>query len=181
MTDFTGKTALITGAGSGIGRAAAQLYAARGGTVIAFDADDAVHDTAARPRPDHRADRRRRRQGRLDRAVAAAVAAGGLDFAFANAGVGGGLAPLFDLTVAEWESVLRVNLIGVFLTVQAAARVMVAAGAARSSPPRASPASARARAACRTARRRPASSTSSRPPPTSSRAPASGSTPSAPA
>ncbi len=129
MTDFTGKTALITGAGSGIGRAAAQLYAARGGTVIAFDRSEAVHDTA------HGHDRITAMTGDagdkadIDAAVAKAVATGGgLDFAFANAGVGGGLASLFDLTVAEWEAVLRVNLIGVFLTVQAAARVMVAAG-----------------------------------------------------
>ena len=128
MTDFTGKTALITGAGSGIGRAAARLYAAQGGTVIAFDKSDAVHDTAAGY------DRITALTGDVgdkadvDRAVAAAVATGRLDFAFANAGVGGGLASLFDLTVAEWEAVLRVNLIGVFLTVQAAARVMVAAG-----------------------------------------------------
>ncbi len=126
MTDFTGRTALITGAGSGIGRAAARLYADRGGTVIAFDKTDAVHETAA----GH--DRITAFIGDVgapadvERAVAAA--GGRLDFAFANAGIGGGLAPLLDLTVAEWETVLRVNLIGVFLTVQAAARVMVPAG-----------------------------------------------------
>lgn len=133
MTDFTGRTALITGAGSGIGRAAAQLYAARGGTVIAFDRSEAVHETAAghdriTPLVGDVGD-----PADVNRAVAAAVDAGvrmggGLDFAFANAGVGGGLVPLLDVTVAEWESVLRVNLIGVFLTVQAAARVMVPRG-----------------------------------------------------
>ena len=127
MTDFTGKTALITGAGSGIGRAAAQLYAERGGTVIAFDRSDAVHHTAAGHDRITALTGDVGDQADIDRAVAAAVAAGGLDFAFANAGVGGGLAPLLDVTVAEWEAVLRVNLIGVFLTVQAAARVMVAA------------------------------------------------------
>ena len=128
MTEFTGLTALITGAGSGIGRAAAQLYAERGGTVIAFDQNDAVHETAAGR------DRITALTGDVgdaadvDRAVKAAVATGRLDFAFANAGIGGGLGHFLDLTAAEWESVLRVNLIGVFLTVQAAARVMVAAG-----------------------------------------------------
>lgn len=128
MTDFTGKTALVTGAGSGIGRAAAQLYAERGGTVIAFDLSDGVLETAAGrmriiPILGDVGDK-----AGIEHAVAAAADAGGLHFAFANAGVGGGLAPLLELTAEEWIAVLRVNLIGVFLTVQAAARMMVAAG-----------------------------------------------------
>ncbi|MGI4881248.1 MAG: SDR family NAD(P)-dependent oxidoreductase, partial [Janthinobacterium lividum] len=46
MTDFTGRTALVTGAGSGIGRAASLLFAARGANVVAFDQSEAVHATA---------------------------------------------------------------------------------------------------------------------------------------
>jgi NAD(P)-dependent dehydrogenase (short-subunit alcohol dehydrogenase family) len=53
---------------------------------------------------------------------------GTLDVAFANAGISGGLVSLFDLTPTDWEQVLRVNLIGTFLLVQAAARVMVRQG-----------------------------------------------------
>ena len=50
---------------------------------------------------------------------------GGLDAMFANAGVSGGLPGLFDLTVDNWNDLLRINLVGVFIAVQAAARVMV--------------------------------------------------------
>lgn len=128
MTDFTGKVAFITGAGSGIGRAATHLFAHAGGTVVAFDRSDTVHDTAAGHDRIIAMTGDAGAKADIDAGIARAVAAGGLDFAFANAGVGGGLASLFDLTVDEWEAVLRVNLIGVFLTVQAAARVMVAAG-----------------------------------------------------
>jgi NAD(P)-dependent dehydrogenase (short-subunit alcohol dehydrogenase family) len=49
---------------------------------------------------------------------------GGLDATFANAGVSGGLKGLFDLTVEDWEGLLRINLVGVFLAIQASARVM---------------------------------------------------------
>ncbi|MBV8972231.1 MAG: SDR family oxidoreductase [Sphingomonadaceae bacterium] len=122
--DFTGKTALITGAASGIGRAAVELYAARGGRVVAFDRSDAVHEVAGERVTALTGDAAAKAD--IDRAVAACGEA--IDFAFANAGIGGGLSPLLDLTVDEWEQVLRINLIGVFLTVQAAARVMVPRG-----------------------------------------------------
>lgn len=124
MTRLTGKTAFITGAASGIGRAAALLFAAEGAQVLAFDLTDAVHDV--------KHDGVVAMTGDVGdpAAVTAAVARattefGRLDIAFANAGVGGGLGSLLDLTVDEWNAVLRVNLVGAFLTLQAAARVMV--------------------------------------------------------
>ena len=130
MADLTGKTAFITGAGSGIGRAAALMFAKAGAHVLAFDLTDAVHATAQAAHGNVVAitgdvgDK-----ASVDAAVARAVADfGGLDIAFANAGVGGGMKTLLDLEVDEWNAVLRVNLVGAFLTLQAAARVMVPAG-----------------------------------------------------
>jgi len=133
MNDFNGRTALVTGAGSGIGRAAAGIFAARGANVVAVDRSDSVHETVAAivaaggkaigltGDVGEKAD--------VDAAVARALADyGSLDVAFVNAGVSGGLVPLLDLTADEWNAVLRVNLVGAFLTLQAAARVMVKQG-----------------------------------------------------
>ena len=53
---------------------------------------------------------------------------GGLDVVYANAGISGGLTPLFEQTVEHWPEVLRVNLIGPFLAIKHAAPVMIARG-----------------------------------------------------
>ena len=133
MPDLQGRTALITGAASGIGREAAQLFAAAGANIVAVDRDAAVEATV---------DAVRNAGGRaevlvgdvadkalVDRAVATAIERfGGLDVTFANAGVSGGLVPLFELTAELWTEILRVNLVGVFLAVQASARAMIDRG-----------------------------------------------------
>jgi NAD(P)-dependent dehydrogenase (short-subunit alcohol dehydrogenase family) len=133
MTDLSGRAALITGAASGIGRAAALLFADAGAKVVAADLSPEVEATVDAVRAaggtaealvGDCADK-----AFVDRAVDTAVAKfGRLDATFANAGIGGGLGRLDELTVDEWERVLRVNLIGVFLAVQASARVMVPQG-----------------------------------------------------
>jgi NAD(P)-dependent dehydrogenase (short-subunit alcohol dehydrogenase family) len=130
MGRLAGKTAIITGAASGIGRASAKLFADEGAHLVIADWSEAVHDVAAEigdaavaVRGDA-ADK-----GFVDSLVAEAVDRfGGLDAAFANAGISGGMNRLLDLEVSEWQEVLRVNLIGVFLLVQAAARHMTGQG-----------------------------------------------------
>jgi NAD(P)-dependent dehydrogenase (short-subunit alcohol dehydrogenase family) len=132
MGRLQGRTAIITGAASGIGRAASLIFAEEGATVIAVDRADAVTETV-----DHL-----RAAGGAGEALAgdaadpafvaeymaAAARHGGPQVMFANAGVSGGLPGLFELTAEHWTEVLRINTVGVFLAVQAAARVMVDSG-----------------------------------------------------
>ncbi|MEM1132961.1 MAG: SDR family oxidoreductase [Pseudomonadota bacterium] len=118
--ELTNKTAIITGAGSGIGRRAALLFAQEGAHVVASDINDAVEETAALA-PEHitavKADAGDEASVKalVDRAVADH---GGLDIVFANAGISGGFDGIFDQSVEEWEKILRVNLIGVFLAIK---------------------------------------------------------------
>jgi NAD(P)-dependent dehydrogenase (short-subunit alcohol dehydrogenase family) len=127
------RVALITGAASGMGRAAAKLFAAEGAKVLAFDKVDAVHETAgAITQAGGQAIALTGDAGLeadVERAVAAAVGEfGGLDICFANAGIIGGYAPFLEETAEQWQEVLRVNLIGPFLAIKHAARAMIPKG-----------------------------------------------------
>ena len=129
-TRFNGRTALVTGAGSGIGRAVALAFAAEGANVVVAG----------------------RRREPLDETVALIEAAGGkalavtadvskavdaqalvqaavdrygsLDVAVNNAGVFRGGQPLADLTEEDWRTQLDINVTGVFLALQAEIRQM---------------------------------------------------------
>lgn len=134
-----GKRAIVTGGGSGIGRATALLFAAEGAQVLAADrAPEGLEATLAQAARLDLA----RHGGRLITATADAAseddvrglvaqaiqAFGGLDVLYANAGVGGGAVPITEQTVETWQEVLRVNLIGPFLAIKHAGAHMVAQG-----------------------------------------------------
>jgi 3-oxoacyl-[acyl-carrier protein] reductase len=133
---FTGKSAIVTGAASGIGRAIAQRLAGEDGAVAVADANEA---NAIRARDEIIAAGGRAIAIKADvtrpEEVAAMVAAalssfGRLDILVSNAGIGG-MHPFLDETQAHWNRVLAVNLTGVFLCGQAAARTMRDAGGGR--------------------------------------------------
>jgi NAD(P)-dependent dehydrogenase (short-subunit alcohol dehydrogenase family) len=123
---FTGKSIIVTGAGSGIGRASALLFASEGGSVLVADQSDTVHETAAlidqAGGAAHAIQIDAGDEADVVRAVQVACEYyGGLDIMFANAGISGGMANLFDTDVALITEVLRVNLIGPFLAIKHAA------------------------------------------------------------
>ena len=123
MGRLEGKSVIITGAASGIGRAASLLFTKEGARLIAVDRSEGVKETAelvtdaggiveavmadAGSETDVKAF--------VDRAVSKY---GKLDAIWANAGVSGGLVPLAEQTVEQWQEVLRINLIGPFLAIK---------------------------------------------------------------
>jgi NAD(P)-dependent dehydrogenase (short-subunit alcohol dehydrogenase family) len=121
--ELVGKVALITGAASGIGRATAELFLAEGAQVVAGDINEEALATLA---SDECAVLRCDATSEEDQAALAQLAVdrfGRLDIAVANAGYGH-MARIVDHTLDDWRRLLDVCLTGVYLTVQAAARVM---------------------------------------------------------
>ncbi len=109
------KIAIVTGAASGIGKATVALFAAEGAVVIAADVASSEGVIAAD------AGREEDVRGLID---IAGREHGGLDIFFANAGISGGLASIFEQTPEDWQEILRVNLIGPFLAIKHSAPVM---------------------------------------------------------
>jgi len=129
---FAGKAALVTGAAQGMGRAITARLLEEGASVVLCDVDGAlVERTAAElgGPPEAvavAADVSSRAEVR--RAVETCVERfGGIDVLVAQAGIGD-LQPLLEIEDAAWARMLDVNLTGVFLSVQEAARAMARGG-----------------------------------------------------
>ena len=132
--EFSGRTAIVTGAASGIGAVVAEELAARGAHVIVSD----LNETEAAEVADHI----RESGGKAD-ACAADVAdadasrslvefaqekGGGLHLAVNNAGIGGATEPTGDYPLESWRKVIDVNLNGVFYGMRFQIPAMLEAG-----------------------------------------------------
>jgi NAD(P)-dependent dehydrogenase (short-subunit alcohol dehydrogenase family) len=128
-----GRVAIVTGAAQGIGAACAQRLAADGATLSLWDVDTARGEAlAARLREGGakagflRCDVSRKAD--VDAALAAVLQAHGrVDALVNNAGIFKA-ADFLDITEADWDAVLAVNLKGAFLVAQAVARTMAGSG-----------------------------------------------------
>jgi NAD(P)-dependent dehydrogenase (short-subunit alcohol dehydrogenase family) len=125
IQDFAGRSALVTGAASGIGAACAKALAARGATTLFLvDVDGAGLDAL-----DLTGDVHRIVGSVADEALWQALEPRltGLDHAIVNAGIGSG-GPIASVSLAEWRKVMAVNLDGAFMTLASSLRAMQAKG-----------------------------------------------------
>jgi NAD(P)-dependent dehydrogenase (short-subunit alcohol dehydrogenase family) len=134
MRRFENQVALITGAAGAIGSAAARRFASEGASVLLWDRDGAGARRLAEELE---------RDGVAALGVAADVGSEAevdaamrqslerfarLDVLFNNAGISGKVAPAYELSVEDWDEIIRVNLRGIFLVQRAALRAMIASG-----------------------------------------------------
>ena len=133
--NFKGKVAFVTGAGSGIGRAAALAFAREGASVVVADVAEQSNQETARMIEELgaralavRCDVTRAEdvKAALDKAV---EAFGRLDFSFNNAGSEQPITATDDLTEQEWDRIVNINLRGVFLCMKYEIPLMLRNGA----------------------------------------------------
>jgi NAD(P)-dependent dehydrogenase (short-subunit alcohol dehydrogenase family) len=128
--DFSGQVVVVTGAANGIGAACARLFAASGARLALWDVDAATTQAlAAELGSEARAIRCDvSSRSEVEAATAATVAAfGRIDVLVNNAGIFRA-ADFLDISEADWDAVIAVNLKGAFLVGQAVAREMAKTG-----------------------------------------------------
>lgn len=136
MGEMTGKTALITGAAGGIGAATARLFAANGAALVLIDLDSgalgAVRDSVLAATPGATvecitadiAD-----LAAMTAAVAQGVARfGRLDTAILNAGIEGPIVSIENMSIDDYERVMRVNVTGVLVGIKCCTPALRASG-----------------------------------------------------
>lgn len=136
MALLTDKTAVVTGGASGLGRAIAELFADHGAAVVVADIQSEPRQSGA---PTHELIAEQGGDATFvecdvtnyDDCVAAVAAAdefGGIDVMVNNAGIVGPQTPLVDLDFDEYETLMDINLNGVFHGSKAAATAMIEQG-----------------------------------------------------
>jgi NAD(P)-dependent dehydrogenase (short-subunit alcohol dehydrogenase family) len=133
MTDLTGKVAIITGAASGMGKAATMLFAKEGAHVVLADlnvkgGEEVAHAASADKRCVFQPTDVSREEDIAALVKRALDEFGGLDITFNNAGIGGAVGPLEEIGVDDWDRTQAVCLRGVFLGIKHSVKPMRARG-----------------------------------------------------
>ncbi|WP_322796697.1 SDR family NAD(P)-dependent oxidoreductase [Tepidiforma sp.] len=131
MSSLEGKVAVVTGGGSGIGKAIVEAFVREGARVIVGDVDEAAIGRLIGALGHNQVDGAVvdvRDEAAVERMVAQAVRRfGRLDIAVNNAGVGG-FAPIQSYALEDWERVVGISLTGTFLCIKHEAARMIAQG-----------------------------------------------------
>lgn len=138
MTDFTGKVALVTGGGSGLGEAISKELAAKGAKVVVTDINLEAAERVATQITDNGGtasaiEQDTSKKDDSEKVVRFAVDSyGALNLAVNNAGIGGPQAPAGETDLDAWDTVININLNGVLYGMRYQIPEMLKAGAADS-------------------------------------------------
>jgi len=134
MSDFAGKTALVTGGASGLGKASANLFARRGAAVAILDIDSTQGEATARGIRERGGTSRFfscdvTSETAVQKAVAEAREAfGSIDILHANAGIIDKPKRFPDISFADWRRIMAINCDGMFLSAKYVIPHMLARG-----------------------------------------------------